>query len=66
MEYRNRILIVDDDDFLRESLIDDLCDDYEVYATSSGEEALKLLSDLQRLDLILLDVKADKGHSGLP
>lgn len=46
MEYRNRILIVDDDDFLRESLIDDLCDDYEVYATSSGEEALKLLSDL--------------------
>ena len=63
MEYRNRILIVDDDDFLRESLIDDLCDDYEVYATSSGEEALKLLSDLQRLDLILLDVKMP-GMSG--
>ena len=63
MEYRNRILIVDDDDFLRESLIDDLCDDYEVYATSTGEEALKLLSDLQRLDLILLDVKMP-GMSG--
>ena len=63
MEYRNRILIVDDDDFLRESLTDDLCDDYEVYAASSGEEALKVLADLQRLDLILLDVKMP-GMSG--
>lgn len=63
MEYRNRILIVDDDDFLRESLEDDLREHYEVFAASSGEEALELLSEVQRLALILLDVKMP-GMSG--
>lgn len=63
MEYRNRILIVDDDDFLRQSLEDDLCEHYDVFSASSGEEALELLAKMQRLDLILLDVKMP-GMSG--
>ncbi len=57
MEYRNRIFVVDDDDFLREHLETVLSAQYEVLSASSGQAALEQLADMSRLDLILLDIE---------
>ena len=57
MDYRNRILLVDDDDVLREYLETVLSEQYEVFSAPSGQAALNLLADMSRLDLILLDVR---------
>ncbi|MBR5969057.1 MAG: response regulator transcription factor [Lachnospiraceae bacterium] len=57
MEYRNRILVVDDDDVLRKYLETVLSEQYEVFSAASGQAALDLLADMSRLDLILLDIE---------
>lgn len=51
------LLIVDDDDALRETLADQLSlhDDYKVTQAASGQEAMGIVKD-QTFDLILLDV----------
>ena len=51
------LLIVDDDDALRETLADQLSlhDDYQVVQAASGQEAMAIVKD-QTFDLILLDV----------
>ena len=57
MEYRNRILVVDDDNFQRIQLEAVLCEQYEVLSAADGQEALELLADIERVDLILLDIR---------
>jgi CheY-like chemotaxis protein len=52
-----RILLVDDDDEIREPLADLLSDEgYNVYEAANGREALNLLDNIPRPDLILLDI----------
>jgi len=59
-----KILIVDDEQIMRESLAGWLSrDDHEVDTASSGEEALEKLKD-SRFDILLVDIKMD-GISGL-
>ena len=57
MSAQRKILIVDDDDDLRESLVDQLLlhEEFDVVGASSPSEGLKLVEE-QRVDLILLDV----------
>ncbi|MBW1815334.1 MAG: sigma-54-dependent Fis family transcriptional regulator [Deltaproteobacteria bacterium] len=59
-----KILIVDDEEIMRESLAGWLSrDDHEVDTASSGEEALEKLKD-RRFDILLVDIKME-GISGL-
>lgn len=59
-----RILIVEDEELMRELLTKILADEnYRIYQASSGEEALKLLQD-QAFDLVLTDLRL-KGMHGL-
>lgn len=55
--YRNRILIVDDDDFMLVSLEDTLADTYEVITRRNGQEAIDYLADAHRIDLLILDIR---------
>jgi len=50
-----RILVVDDEPSVQESLIVTLEDDYDITAVSSGEEALNLIPR-SKYDLVLLDI----------
>src|SRR5258708_38266157 len=60
----NSILIVDDEQGIREALSSILADEgYESVAVASGEECLSLLEE-RSIDLILLDVWLD-GIDGL-
>ena len=60
----NSILIVDDEQGIREALSSILADEgYEPVAVSSGEECLTLLEE-RSIDLVLLDVWLD-GIDGL-
>ena len=51
-----RILIVDDDDHVREALVDELSSIYAVEAVSSGTEALDVLA-IQQFDVVISDLK---------
>jgi CheY-like chemotaxis protein len=54
---QNTVLVVDDDDDLRESLRDALADEgYTVAQAANGREALALLPDLKRPCGIILDI----------
>ena len=57
------ILIVDDDEVIRDVLYDLLCDRYRCHAAPSAEKALEWLAE-ESYDLILLDVSLP-GISGL-
>ncbi|NLX19140.1 MAG: sigma-54-dependent Fis family transcriptional regulator [Desulfobulbus sp.] len=54
--YRYKILIVDDDKLLQNSLHAILSEKYEPLIAGSGEEALRLLTQ-QSVDLVLLDIR---------
>jgi len=56
MKHHYKVLIVDDDSLLQNSLRNILSDKYETIIASTGEEALQILSD-QPVDLILLDIR---------
>jgi CheY-like chemotaxis protein len=57
---RKSVLVIDDNEELRTLLRTVLeIDDYEIYTAQSGIEALKVLSEINRPDLILLDVKME-------
>ena len=60
---RSRILIIDDEPLLAESLIAVLSQ-YEVVSALTGEEALRLLEEAQEFDAILCDL-AMPGISGI-
>ena len=57
-----QVLIVDDDNDLREIIADYLSDAFMITAVSSAEEALKLIEQ-QSVDIVVSDVKM-KGMSG--
>ncbi len=60
----DRILIVEDEDLMRELLSRILeGENYRIFQASSGEEALKLLQD-QAIDLVLTDLRM-RGMNGL-
>lgn len=52
---KDKVLIVDDDESMRDMLEVILREDYEVIKAASGEEALKKLSNLH-VPLVLLDI----------
>ncbi|HET7499838.1 MAG TPA: ATP-binding protein [Kofleriaceae bacterium] len=58
-----RILIVDDDDHVREALVDELSSSYRVEAVSSGGEALDALA-VHQYDVIISDLKMP-DHDGI-
>jgi DNA-binding NtrC family response regulator len=63
-EARKAILIIDDSIDLLDLLKTILkIDDYEIFTSLGGSEALKLLSVIRKPDLIFLDVQMD-GMSG--
>ncbi|HEY3818631.1 MAG TPA: ATP-binding protein [Polyangiaceae bacterium] len=53
---RGRVLVVDDEPALLRSLCTMLADDHEVVAASSGREALEVLRDDGRFDVVLTDL----------
>ncbi|MCB0195220.1 MAG: response regulator transcription factor [Anaerolineae bacterium] len=60
-----RILVVDDEENIRSSLQEMLTmAGYEVLAVDSGEEALKLVTNKEKFDLALVDIKLE-GLSGI-
>ena len=52
-----KILIVDDEEGIRESLKLILSDHYELLLTDSGEQALECLKNDKNIDTVLLDIK---------
>ena len=54
--YKSRILVVDDDEMMRNLLGTILGDSFDVQFAASGREALKLFDDFIRIDLIILDI----------
>jgi two-component system nitrogen regulation response regulator NtrX len=54
---RDRILIVDDDELVLESLQQVFMDDYEVHLASSGPEALRRVEETGSFAAIVLDVR---------
>jgi len=61
--HKDKILIVDDDESMRDMLEAILKGDYEVIKAASGEEALKKLSNLH-IPIVLLDIRLP-GISGI-
>lgn len=56
MPSAGRVLVVDDDPLVRDSLVEELGASFEVSAASSGEEAIACLR-LQRFDAVVSDVR---------
>ncbi len=66
-EKLKKILIVDDEEDILWSLQNNLCNEslqVDIAAASSGEEALEILSNSERIDLVITDIKMP-GISGL-
>jgi len=59
-----RVLLVDDDDLLRESLAMGFQDSQKVEMTGAphGEEAIRRISDGEEFDCIMLDLNLGSGH----
>lgn len=58
----NKILIVDDEESIRESLKLILSDHYELILTDGGEQALDVLDNAKDVKVVLLDIKMRKVH----
>lgn len=56
MEEQKTILIVDDEEVIRDFLCEVLKDDYKVSTASDGDEAIELIKQ-QSFDLIITDMK---------
>ena len=60
-----KILLVDDDDLVREQIEDQLTDlGYQVMASSNGTEALEILGRVGDIDLLFTDVVMPNGIGG--
>lgn len=57
MEYQNRILVVDDDLIMLTTIRETLSGTYEVLTCEHGKDAIKLLADSPRIDLLILDIR---------
>ena len=57
-----KVLIVDDEEGIRESLKLILSDHYELILADSGEGALDLLKSAKDVGVVLLDIKMRKVH----
>jgi DNA-binding NtrC family response regulator len=57
-----KILIVDDEEGIRESLKLILSDYYELMLTDGGEQALSILESAKDIGMVLLDIKMRKVH----
>ncbi len=64
MSDTKKILIVDDEEGIRESLKLILGDDYNLILTEDGEQALEVLENSKDIALVLMDIKMPKA-SGL-
>ncbi len=60
---KSKILIVDDDDDVRDSLFDELCGNYDVEAVASGEAAMELFAS-RNYDAVISDLRMP-GKSGI-
>ena len=58
------ILIVDDDDVVRDTLYDLFADDHLCHAASSAEQALSFVHEQQQYDVVLTDISMP-GLSGV-
>ena len=58
------ILIVDDDDAVRDTLYDLFSDDHLCHAASSAEQALSFVNEQQQYDVVLTDISMP-GLSGV-
>ena len=56
---KNKILVVDDEDIIREFLTEVLQDDYDVSSVTDGDEAIELLK-VNKFDLIITDLKMER------
>lgn len=56
MQIRNKVLVVDDDDFTLKIITDGLEADYEVFSSNSSLEGLSMVKELFP-DLIILDIR---------
>ncbi|MEN8134993.1 MAG: response regulator [Thermodesulfobacteriota bacterium] len=66
-EQLKKVLIVDDEEDILWSLQNNLCNEslqVDISAASSGEEALEILSNSEKIDLVITDIKMP-GISGL-
>jgi CheY-like chemotaxis protein len=60
-----RILVVEDEDPIKQLLKEELEDEgYDITTVSSGKEALSLLNELEKPDLIILDLRMP-GMNGI-
>ena len=55
-----KILIIDDEEGIRESLRLILSDNYDLIVTDSGEQGLESLKNEESIGLVLLDIKMPK------
>lgn len=58
----HKVLIVDDEEGIRESLKLILSDHYDVILTDGGEQALEVLGHAKDIGVVLLDIKMRKVH----
>ena len=64
MEKHGRILIVDDDKLVLESLYEAFIDEFDVLTADSGREAVNTVGDNSNLDAVVLDIRM-AGMDGL-
>ncbi len=57
-----KILIIDDEEGIRESLKLILSDHYELVLTDGGEQAMGILDNDKTIGVVLLDIKMRKVH----
>jgi CheY-like chemotaxis protein len=57
MTGKSRILVVEDNDFVRMQIVKFLSDDYEIIETSDGNQALEKIND--NIDIAIVDVRME-------
>jgi CheY-like chemotaxis protein len=62
---RPRILIVDDDHFLRDTLGRVFDDDHDVLLATSGQEAVRVIEEERQIDVLVTDFDLGDGVDGL-
>lgn len=64
-EVKKRVLVAEDDDGLRETLIAILDREYEVTAAPNGDEAVRLLQEKAVYDVVVSDFEMGEGATGV-